>query len=78
MPQYEFKHAESGETITKFLRISEYDSWKEQNPEWERYYGTAPSLISGTKSTLSMAGNDWQEHLGAIKKSAGKDNTIKT
>ena len=35
MPQYEFKHAESGETITKFLRISEYDSWKEQNPEWE-------------------------------------------
>jgi hypothetical protein len=78
MPQYEFKHKETGETKTIFLGLSEYDSWKKDNEEWERYFGTAPTLVSGTKSNLSMAGKDWQEHLGNIKKGAGQSNTIKT
>ena len=78
MPNYEFKNTETGEVKEIFLRISEFDKWKEDNPNWERYYGTAPSLVSGTKSTLTMAGKDWQEHLGNIKKGAGKTNTIKT
>lgn len=78
MPQYEFKHKETGNIQDVYLRISEYDTWKSDNPDWERYYGTPPSLVSGTKSNLTMAGKDWQEHLGNIKKGAGKSNTIKT
>lgn len=80
MPQYDFKHNETGETQIVFLRISQYDDWRKDNPSWERYYpsDSAPGLVSGTKSALTIAGKDWQEHLGNIKKGAGKANTIKT
>lgn len=80
MPNYDFKHNESGETQSVFLRISQYDDWRKDNPDWERYYpqGSVPAIVSGTKSALTMAGAGWQEHLGNIKKTSGKDNTIKT
>lgn len=80
MPNYDFKHNESGETQSVFLRISQYDDWRKDNPDWERYYpqGSVPAIVSGTKSALTMAGAGWQEHLKHIKKTSGKDNTIKT
>lgn len=64
--------------IEVMLRISEYDDYLKDNPHLNRCYTKAPALSSGTKSALSMAGSDWQEHLGNIKKGAGKDNNIKT
>jgi len=79
MPQYEFKNSETGELMEMTLRISEYDEWKKNNPQWERYHssGSVPKVVSGTKSALSMAGKDWETHLTNIKKASGKDNTIK-
>ena len=79
MPQYEFKSSETGELMEMTLRISEYDEWKKNNPQWERYHssGSVPKVVSGTKSALSMAGKDWETHLTNIKKASGKDNTIK-
>jgi hypothetical protein len=78
MPQYEFKNTETGEITEVTLRISEYDEWKENNPQWERYHSSnsAPKLVSGTKSAMTIAGKDWESHLKNIKKSAGKDNTV--
>lgn len=78
MPQYEFKNSETGEVKELSLRISEYDQWKSDNPKWERYHGpsSAPKLVTGVKSTMSIAGKDWERHLNNIKKSSGKDNTI--
>jgi hypothetical protein len=78
MPQYEFKNNETGEIMEVTLRISEYDDWKDNNPQWERYHSpsSTPQLISGTKSAMTMAGKDWESHLSNIKKSAGKENTI--
>jgi hypothetical protein len=78
MPTYNFKNTTSGEIIEKILRISELDKWKEENPEWETIHLSAPSLVSGSKSALSMAGKDWESHLNNIKKGAGKDTTIKS
>lgn len=78
MPSYQFKHIETGEIIDKFLRISQLDQWKEDNPEYESYYGSPPALVSSTKSTLKVAGRDWEEHLNNIKKGSGEGNTIKT
>jgi hypothetical protein len=78
MPIYNFKHKTSGDVIEKMLRISELDKWKEDNPEWETVHLSAPNLVSASKSALSMAGKDWQEHLNNIKKGSGKNNTIKT
>jgi len=78
MPQYDFKNLETGEVMEVTLRLSEYNEWKKQNPEWERYYpsSSAPKLVSGTKDAMAMAGRDWQDHLTRIKKNSGKDNTI--
>jgi len=78
MPQYEFKNNETGELMEVTLRISEYDEWKKNNPQWERYHssGSVPKVVSGTKSALSMAGKDWERHLTNIKKNSGEGNTI--
>ena len=78
MPQYEFKNKGTGEVMEVALRLSEYDEWKENNPQWERYHSSAsaPKLVTGVKSTMAMAGKDWEKHLTNIKKASGKDNTI--
>lgn len=78
MPTYNFKHRETGEIIEKYLSFSQLDQWKADNPDYETIHLSAPALISGTKSAMSMAGSDWQEHLGNIKKGSGKESTIKT
>jgi len=79
MPQYDFKNKETGEVTEVLLRISEYDQWTVDNPEWVRYFppSSAPKIVSGVKSTMRLAGRDWQDHLSNIKKGSGKDNTIK-
>ena len=79
MPQYEFKNSETGEVMEVSLRLSEYDEWKENNPQWVRYHSSssAPKLVTGVRSTMSIAGKDWEKHLTNIKKASGKDNTIK-
>ena len=79
MPQYEFKNRETGEVKELSLRISEYDEWKDNNPEWVRYFtpDSAPKLVSGVRTTMSMAGSEWENKLSAIKKNAGRQSTIK-
>jgi hypothetical protein len=79
MPQYDFKNKETGEVTEVLLRISEYDQWIIDNPEWVRYFpaSSAPKIVSGVKSTMRLAGSDWNEHLKNIKKGSGKNNTIK-
>ena len=79
MPQYDFKNKETGEVTEVLLRISEYDQWIVDNPEWVRYFpaSSAPKIVSGVKSTMRIAGRYWQDHLSNIKKGSVKDNTIK-
>ena len=78
MPHYEFKNKETGEVTEVLLRLSEYDEWKRNNPQWERYHSSesVPKVVSGVKSAMSMAGKDWERHLTNIKKSSGEGNTI--
>lgn len=78
MPIYEFKNNETDEVTEVMIKISEYDGYLKDNPHLSRCFTKAPGLTSGVKSALTMAGADWQEHLGNIKKGAGKDNNIKT
>ena len=79
MPQYDFRNKETGEVMEVLLRISEYDQWMIDNPEWSRYFpvNSAPKLVTGVKSTMRLAGKDWENHLQNIKKGSGKENTIK-
>jgi len=77
MPAYQFKHVKTGEIIDMFLRLSELDTWKENNPEYQSYHGSAPSLVSGVKSARQIAGREWEDHLSRIKKGSGRNNNIK-
>lgn len=78
MPQYEFKNKETGEVIDVILRISEYDQWKADHPEYDRHFSSssAPKLVSERRDPLAVAGKDWSDKLKQIKATSGKDNTI--
>ena len=78
MPVYEFRNKETQEVSEVVLKISEYDNYLSENPQLERYYSTAPGLTSGHKTARQLAGTEWNDHLKRIKKSSGRDNTIKT
>tara|TARA_Y100001934_G_C12326433_1_gene762837 strand:+ start:1479 stop:1715 length:237 start_codon:yes stop_codon:yes gene_type:complete len=39
---------------------------------------SAPKIVSSTGGVLSKTPDSWKEHLGRIKKGAGKGNTIRT
>ena len=79
MPGYTFKHNETGEIIEVDMRPSEYDDWKENNPEYSRYFGAAPALSwGGTRDVISKIPDGFNDILKTVKKSSGRDNTIKT
>jgi predicted nucleic acid-binding Zn ribbon protein len=77
MPTYTFKDKNTGEVFDKFMKISELDSYREENPHLENVL-YAPELISGVKSARQLAGSEWNDHMARIKKGSGKDSTIKT
>jgi predicted nucleic acid-binding Zn ribbon protein len=77
MPTYTYKDNDTGEVIDKFLKISELDDFEKNNPNLTKVIG-APALVSGHKSARQMAGNEWNDHIGRIKKGSGRDNSIKT
>tara|TARA_R110002096_G_scaffold69149_9_gene166468 strand:- start:15371 stop:15607 length:237 start_codon:yes stop_codon:yes gene_type:complete len=78
MPTYTFKHKETEEITEEFLRVSELDQFKLDNEHLLQVILRAPMLVSGQKSALTIAGGGWQDHLKAIKKTSGKENTINT
>ena len=38
MATYPVKHKETGETKDVIMSVHDWDQWKEDNPDWERYY----------------------------------------
>ena len=47
MPTYIFENIETGEVFERFMKISEADSYLENNPNLKKL-PTAPNVISGT------------------------------
>jgi len=78
MPVYKFKEKESGEITEVSLRISELDQYKEDNPNLQQVIDYTPNMVTNVKSTLTMAGSGWSDHLKNIKSKSGRGNTIKT
>jgi L-lysine 2,3-aminomutase len=76
MPTYVFRNTKTDELEEHFMKISELDEFKEQNPHLVNQIG-APSMVTDTKSTLTRAGSEWQDHLKEMKKGSGRGNTIK-
>ena len=68
--EYAFKHVKTGKIVRYNIRISEYDQFKIDHPELERYHEHAPAFLYdaiGTSSGLDgKTDNTWKEVLSKI------------
>jgi hypothetical protein len=63
--EYTFKHKRSGKIVSYEMKLSEYDAFKENNPELERYHESAPRMNYRGGSDFKMD-NGWKEVLSKI------------
>tara|TARA_Y100000114_G_scaffold52729_1_gene48118 strand:+ start:2634 stop:2876 length:243 start_codon:yes stop_codon:yes gene_type:complete len=66
MPLYDFKNKNTGEIITKMIKISEKEKYLKDNPHLEYIY-SAPKVVSEKGSLLNKAGSGWKEVQDRIK-----------
>ena len=64
--EYTFKHLKTGKIVTHEMKISEYDEFKKNHPELERYIESAPKLASGDGNFESKTDDTWKEVLAKI------------
>ena len=76
MPTYVFRNKETEEIEEHQMRVAELDDFKANNPHLVIQL-QAMNMVSDTKSTLTRAGSEWQDHLKRMKKGSGRGNTIK-
>ena len=80
MPTYEFLNKETNEIEEHMMRISEYDSFKANNPHLERYIDEAPILGDGMRMSVPGIGQPdarfEREIIGRIKEKV-PHNTVK-
>ena len=66
---YTFKNKKSGKIVTIDLKISEYDQYKKDHPELERYHDSAPAVTFNGKTfggLDSQTDNTFKEVLAKI------------
>ena len=68
MPIYDFKHNETGEFTEVFLKLSEYDQYKKDNPELERVFSKPTTIVSEVnKQSGPKAQGAFKEVLSKVK-----------
>ena len=79
MATYPVKNKETGEMKDVVMSIHEWDQWKEDNPDWERYYtpDNAPGVgeVGEWKDKLRKSKPGWNDVLHRAQKMPG--STIK-
>ena len=80
MATYPVRHKETGETKEVKMSIHDWDQWKIDNTDWERYFNAenSPGLgveISDWQSRLIKQKPEWNEVLGKAQKAPG--STVK-
>ena len=76
MPSYTMINKETGEEKDMILSLSEREEFLASG-EWTQKLATA-RLVSQVGSTLSKTDDGWKEVLKKVKKSSGRNNTVKT
>jgi hypothetical protein len=51
MPTYTFKNTNTQEIFDVILSMNEYDVYKSQHPNHERYFDEPPKVVSGVSTT---------------------------
>ena len=71
MATYPVKHKETGETKDVRMSIHEWDQWKEDNPDWERYYTPENTLSVGEvgewRDKMSKTHPSWNQVLKKLR-----------
>jgi len=66
LPLYDFLNTETGEQFSKLMKISEKESFLEENPHVQSLILSAPSLARGSSTTGFKNDNGWKENLSRI------------
>lgn len=79
MATYPVKNKETGEVKDVRMSVHEWDQWKIDNPDWERYYTpeNSPSLgveVGEWKDKLVAKKPGWNEVLERASKQPGAQN----
>ena len=78
MPMYNITNTETNETTEEaFTSWNALQEHLRANPHLKQGLST-PEFVSQHGSTLSKTSDGWKDHLNAIKKNSGRNNTIKT
>ena len=79
MATYPVRNKETGETKDVVMSVHAWDQWKENNPDWERYYtpDNAPGVgeVGEWKDKLRKSKPGWNDVLQRAQKMPG--STIK-
>jgi hypothetical protein len=73
MPNYNFRNNETSEEIEVFMKISELDQWKEDNPGWTQFLTAAPRTVSGVGSNLKVD-DGFREVISKVKQTYTVNN----
>ena len=76
MPTYTLSRKSTGEQWDEFCSYDELNKILEQDEDIVRQLST-PLIVSGVGGVLSKTDDGWKDRLKEIKKTSGKDNTIK-
>lgn len=76
MPTYTLSRKSTGEQWDEFCSYDELNKILEQDEDIVRQLST-PLIVSGVGGVLSKTDDGWKDKLKEIKKTSGKDNTIK-
>ena len=83
MATYPVINTKTGEQKEVVMSITEWDNWKENNPDWLRDYSD-PSTMPGVgevgewQDKLRKKAPGWNTILNKAKKAAPRNNTIQT
>jgi len=67
MPSYDFKNKETEEIIEIFMKISELDDYKKNNPHMQQVVSAGNLISARDGDTLKKAGDGWKEVQDRIK-----------
>ncbi len=75
MATYPVKNKQTGETKEVKMSIHEWDQWKTDNPDWERYFTpeNTPGVgeVGEWRDKMSKTHPSWNQVLKKAEKSAG-------
>lgn len=78
MPLYDLRNEETGEEVEVNMSYTSLQEYLDENPEWKKIIKKTGGLIPESGDFFSRVPDSFNDHLKAIKKGSGRNNTIKT